>query len=42
VTLPAERTLGIVRRHLPAQAELVQLDGIELKPAQSRNQRWDP
>ena len=41
VTLPADGPLGIVRLYLPAQNEPVQLDWIELKPAQGKSQRWD-
>ena len=41
VELPAVGTLGIVRLYLPAQKEAVQLDWIELKPAQGKLQRWD-
>ena len=41
VELPAEGTLGIIRLHLPAQKDPVQLDWIELKPANGKSQRWE-
>ena len=41
VELPAVGTLGIVRLYLPAEKNAVQLDWIELKPAQGKAQRWD-
>ena len=41
VELPAVGTLGILRLYLPAEKDPVQLDWIELKPAQGNAQRWD-
>ena len=41
VELPATGTLGILRLFLPAEKDAVQLDWIELKPAQGKAQRWD-
>jgi hypothetical protein len=41
VRLPAESALGIVRLYLPAQQEPVQLDWIELKPADGEARRSD-
>ncbi len=41
VELPAPGPLGIVRLYLPAEKDAVQLDWIELKPAQGKPQRWD-
>ena len=41
VTLPADGALGIVRLYLPAQKDPVQLDWIELRPAQGKAQRCD-
>jgi hypothetical protein len=41
IELPATSTLGILRLYLPAEKDAVQLDWIELKPAQGKAQRWD-
>ena len=41
VELPATGPLGIVRLYLPAEKNAVQLDWIELNPAQGKAQRWD-
>lgn len=40
VDVPAEGSLGILRLYLPAEKEPVQLDWVELKPAQGKAQRW--
>jgi arylsulfatase A-like enzyme len=41
VKLPAEGALGIMRLYLPAQKEPVQLDWVELKPADGKARRSD-
>ena len=41
IELPAVGPLGIVRLYLPAEKDAVQLDWIELNPAQGKTQRWD-
>lgn len=41
VELPAVGTLGILRLYLPAAKEPVELDWVELKPAEGKSQRWD-
>jgi hypothetical protein len=41
VKLPAEGALGIVRLYLPAQKAPVQLDWVELKPAEGKAHRSD-
>jgi hypothetical protein len=41
VELPAVGALGIVRLYLPAEKDAVQIDWIELKPAQGKARRWD-
>ena len=41
VELPADGVLGIVRLYLPAAAQPVELDWVELKPAKEKPRRWD-
>lgn len=41
VTLPAEGTLGILRLYLPAQKDPVQIDYVDVKPANGKGQRTD-
>ena len=41
VELPAEGPLGILRLYLPARNQAVEIDRIELKPANGKPIRWD-
>jgi arylsulfatase A-like enzyme len=41
VDLPAQGPLGIMRLYLPAQKEPVQIDWVEVTPAEGSARRWD-
>ena len=41
VELPADGVLGIVRLYLPAAAQPVELDWVELKSAKGKPRRWE-